>query len=44
MRTDLSLFDEERTMVTMSLGDHIEELRRRLILALSGYSRESSSR
>ncbi len=36
MRTNLSLFDEERTMVTMSLGDHIEELRRRLILALFG--------
>ena len=36
MRTNLSLFDEERTMVTMSLGDHIEELRRRLIRALFG--------
>ena len=27
MRTDTALFDEERTMVTMSFGDHIEELR-----------------
>ena len=36
MRTNLSLFDEERTMVTMSLGDHIEELRHRLIRALFG--------
>jgi hypothetical protein len=31
---DLSI--EERTMATMSLGDHIEELRRHLILALLG--------
>jgi sec-independent protein translocase protein TatC len=36
MPNNLSLFDEERTMVTMSLGDHIEELRRRLIRALLG--------
>ena len=36
MRTNVSLFDEERTMVTMSFGDHIEELRRRLIRALLG--------
>jgi sec-independent protein translocase protein TatC len=36
MRTNLSLFDQERAMVTMSIGDHIEELRRRLIRALVG--------
>jgi sec-independent protein translocase protein TatC len=36
MRANLSLFDEQRTMVTMSFGDHIEELRRRLIRALFG--------
>ncbi len=36
MRTQQDLFAEDRTMVTMSLGDHIEELRRRLALALLG--------
>ena len=36
MPTDQSLFAEERSMVAMSLGDHIEELRRHLILALLG--------
>ena len=36
MPTDEALFAEERSMVTMSLGDHIEDLRRHLILALSG--------
>jgi len=36
MRTEHDLFTEERLMVTMSLGDHIEELRRRLALALLG--------
>ena len=36
MRTIQDLFAEERSMVTMSLGDHIEELRRRLTLALLG--------
>ncbi len=36
MRTIQDLFTEERSMVTMSLGDHIEELRRRLALALLG--------
>ncbi len=36
MPTDQDLFVEERSMVTMSLGDHIEELRRHLILALLG--------
>jgi sec-independent protein translocase protein TatC len=36
MPTDKDLFDEEKTMVTMSFGEHIEELRTRLILALSG--------
>src|SRR5262245_4170375 len=36
MPTNRDLFVEERSMVTMSFGDHIEELRRRLILALLG--------
>jgi sec-independent protein translocase protein TatC len=36
MPTEQRLFDEERTMVTMSVGDHIEELRHHLILALLG--------
>jgi sec-independent protein translocase protein TatC len=36
MPTDQDLFAEERTMVTMSFGEHIEELRVRLILALIG--------
>lgn len=36
MPTDQGLFAEERSMVAMSLGDHIEELRRHLILALLG--------
>jgi sec-independent protein translocase protein TatC len=36
VRTDHGLFAEERSMVTMSLGDHFEELRRHLILALWG--------
>lgn len=36
MPTDRDLFDEESTMVAMSFGDHIEELRLRLILALLG--------
>ena len=36
MPTDQALFDEERSMVTMSLGDHIEDLRRHLIRALLG--------
>jgi sec-independent protein translocase protein TatC len=36
MRTEPDLFTEEQSMVTMSLGDHIEELRRRLALALLG--------
>jgi sec-independent protein translocase protein TatC len=36
MRTERDLFTEERSMVTMSLGDHIEELRRRLALAMLG--------
>jgi sec-independent protein translocase protein TatC len=34
--TEKDLFDEEKTMVAMSFGDHIEELRVRLILALMG--------
>jgi sec-independent protein translocase protein TatC len=34
--TDQALFDEARSMVTMSFGDHIEDLRRHLILALIG--------
>jgi len=36
MPTDQDLFAEEQNMVTMSFGDHIEELRVRLILALYG--------
>jgi sec-independent protein translocase protein TatC len=36
MPTDQDLFSEEQTMVTMSFGEHIEELRVRLILALLG--------
>ena len=36
MPTDNDLFAEEQTMVTMSFGDHIEELRLRLILGLYG--------
>jgi sec-independent protein translocase protein TatC len=36
MPTDQGLFTEERSMVAMSFGDHIEELRRHLILALLG--------
>jgi sec-independent protein translocase protein TatC len=36
MPTDQALFAEERSMVTMSFGDHIEELRRHLILVLLG--------
>ena len=36
MPTERDLFAEEQTMATMSFGEHIEELRVRLILALSG--------
>jgi sec-independent protein translocase protein TatC len=36
MSNDHDLFMEEKSMVTMSFGDHIEELRVRLILALLG--------
>jgi sec-independent protein translocase protein TatC len=36
MPTDRDLFAEEQQMVTMSFGEHIEELRVRLILALLG--------
>lgn len=36
MLTDKDLFEEEKQMVAMSFGDHIEELRTRLILALLG--------
>lgn len=36
MTRDQDLFHEEQDMVTMSFGDHIEELRSRLILALLG--------
>jgi sec-independent protein translocase protein TatC len=36
MPTDRDLFAEEQAMVSMSFGDHIEELRTRLILALLG--------
>jgi sec-independent protein translocase protein TatC len=36
MPTDRDLFTEEQQMVTMSFGEHIEELRLRLILALYG--------
>ncbi len=34
--TDRDLFHEEQSMPTMSFGDHIEELRIRLVLALIG--------
>src|SRR3954452_3107418 len=36
MPTEKDLFTEEQTMVSMSFGEHIEELRMRLILALYG--------
>ena len=36
MPTDKDLFAEEQSMVSMSFGDHIEDLRYRLILALAG--------
>jgi sec-independent protein translocase protein TatC len=36
MRTDKDLFAEESEMVSMSFGDHIEDLRYRLILGLIG--------
>ncbi len=36
MSSDDDLFAEEQSMVTMSFGEHIEELRLRLILALIG--------
>jgi len=36
MPAEQGLFAEERTMVTMSFGDHIEQLRRHLTLALLG--------
>jgi sec-independent protein translocase protein TatC len=36
MPTDQDLFAEEKSMATMSFGEHIEELRVRLILALLG--------
>ena len=36
MPNDQDLFAEEQSMVTMSFGEHIEELRVRLILALLG--------
>ncbi len=36
MRSDKDLFAEESQMVSMSFGDHIEDLRYRLILALLG--------
>ena len=36
MANDQDLFAEEQSMVTMSFGEHIEELRVRLILALIG--------
>jgi sec-independent protein translocase protein TatC len=36
MPTDKDLFSEEDNMVAMSFGEHIEELRARLILALLG--------
>ena len=38
MSNDQDLFAEEQSMATMSFGEHIEELRVRLILALIGYS------
>lgn len=36
MPTDKDLFTEEQDMVAMSFGDHLEELRTRLFLALAG--------
>lgn len=36
MPTEKDLFTEEQSMVTMSFGEHIEELRTRLILAIYG--------
>ena len=36
MPNDQDLFAEEQSMATMSFGEHIEELRVRLILALIG--------
>jgi sec-independent protein translocase protein TatC len=36
MPTERDLFEEEQQMVAMSFGEHIEELRARLILALMG--------
>ncbi len=36
MPNDRDLFVEEQTMVAMSFGDHLEELRARIILALVG--------
>jgi sec-independent protein translocase protein TatC len=36
MPSDQDLFSEEKEMVAMSFGDHIEELRMRLVLALLG--------
>ena len=36
MPTDKDLFSEEQEMTAMSFGEHIEELRTRLILALLG--------
>ena len=36
MPKDRDLFSEEKDMVAMSFGDHLEELRTRLILALGG--------
>ncbi len=36
MPSERDLFTEEQTMATMSFGEHIEELRVRLILALAG--------
>jgi len=36
VRDDKNLFDEEQSMSAMSFGEHIEELRTRLILALMG--------
>ncbi|MFO0956310.1 MAG: twin-arginine translocase subunit TatC [Isosphaeraceae bacterium] len=36
MATDRDLFEEEQGMLAMSFGDHLEDLRRHLILALIG--------
>ncbi|MBV8267694.1 MAG: hypothetical protein JO252_15320, partial [Planctomycetaceae bacterium] len=36
MPSDKDLFAEEQSMVAMSFGEHIEELRLRLILAMMG--------